>query len=340
MSGPVSRSPQPTPSRPPSSPGPVRTVADYLRLAAPYLARHGVDSPRLDAELLLAHVLGIGRLELYTRMDQPLVPPEVEAYRQALRRRASREPVAYITGVKEFYGLVLQVGPGVLVPRPQTEFLVEQALRWLAGQGAQPAARWIALDGPGPASGDWPPARPGGGVVVDVGTGSGAVALALASRCQRAAVVGIDCSQEALAYARTNGERLGLGRQVRWVAGDGLAPVAEAAAAVVVSNPPYVPSGEVGRLAPEIARYEPRRALDGGPDGLEVARRVLEQAQRVLAPGGALLMELGGKAQVQALARWWNGGPGRLGPLRVLACLEDPVSGAVLLAAAREAAER
>ena len=285
-----------------------RTVRDFLRLAEPYLARHGVASARLDAEVLLAQVLGVSRLELYTRLDEPLVTAEIDAYRQALRRRARREPVAYITGVREFYGLALRVGPGVLVPRPPTEFLVEQGLQALAGAGS--------------------------GLAVDVGTGCGAVALALASRHPAARVVGVDRSSAALRYAVDNGRLLGLAGRVRWVLADGLDALAGASVDLVVSNPPYIPSGQWSTLAPEITGYEPREALDGGPDGLDVARRILTSAARVLRPGGCLLMELGGREQACRLAEVARAGKAP-GELEVADPLVDEVTGTVLLVARR-----
>ena len=291
---------------------PPRTVLDYLRLAEPYLARHGVASARLDAEVLLAHVLGVSRLELYTRFDQPLVRSEVDAYREALVRRARREPVAYITGVKEFYGLAFRVGPGVLVPRPETEFLVEQVLALLRQ-------------------------APPGGLIVDVGSGCGAIALAVACRHPGARVVGIDRSPVALDYARANAERLGVEQRVRWLLGDALEALADASAAVVVSNPPYVPTSHLSRLAPEIARHEPREALDGGPEGLDVARRVVAGAGRVLCPGGTLLMELGSLRQAENLAGWARQNLAGQG-LEVQPPAVDAVTGAVAFVARRVSA--
>lgn len=309
-----------TPSTPGGGP---RTAADYLRLAGPYLSRHGSSTPRLDAEVLLAHVLGISRLELYMRLDQPLVKGEVDAYREALVRRAKREPVAYITGVKEFYGMPFQVGPGVLIPRPETEFLVELALEYLR---RPPASEGAGVSSPGEGG--------GGAVLVDFGAGSGAIGLAVAARTPGLLVVGIDRSPVALGYARSNGTRLGMAGRCLWVVADCLDPVAGEAAEVVVSNPPYVPAGELLQLAPEISRYEPLEALDGGPDGLQVARRLVAGAHRVLRPGGVLLVELGGASQAQALATWMR----EAGCFEAYATVEarsDPVSGAVALVAIR-----
>lgn len=254
---------------------PPRVALDFLRLAEPYLARHGSPTPRLDAEVLLAHVLGASRLELYTRLDQPLTRAEVDAYRQAIQRRASREPVAYIVGYKEFYGLRFAVGPGVLVPRPETEYLVELALRLPEGRGLR---------------------------FVDVGTGSGALAVTLAVRRADLSGVGCDVAADALGYARANARAHGVAGRLAWVQGDALSWAAAQSFDLAVSNPPYVPTRQLDGLAPEIRRYEPRHALDGGPDGLSVARRIAEQAARVLRPGGLLIMELGTLDQARALA--------------------------------------
>lgn len=272
-----------------------RVALDFLRLAEPYLARHGSPTPRLDAEVLLAHVLGTSRLELYTRLDQPLNRAEVDAYRQALQRRANREPVAYIVGYREFYGLRFAVGPGVLVPRPETEYLVEMALRAL-GAASAPGA---ALEGDSGAKGE------AGGLrlrFVDVGTGSGVLAVTLAVRRSDLSGVGCDIASDALAYARANARSHGVSGRLAWVQGDALSWASEGSFDLAVSNPPYVRTQELSGLAPEIQRYEPRHALDGGPDGLSVARRIAQQAARALRPGGLLIMELGTLEQARALA--------------------------------------
>lgn len=295
----------------PAAGAPPRTVVELLRLAEPYLARHGCPTPRLDAEVLLAHVLGTTRLELYTRLDQPLQRDEVDAYREALRRRAAREPVAYIVGHREFYGLRFQVGPGVLVPRPETEYLVELALRaWQAGAQAhpEPAVRFA-----------------------DVGTGCGALAVTLAVRQPAWRGVGSDVSDQALGYARANARSHGVGGRLSWVRGDALSWAGGQSLDLVVTNPPYIPTPQLERLAPEIRRHEPRVALDGGPDGLAVANRIASQAARVLRPGGLLLMELGTAEQARALARRLGGGevPG----FARAAAVRDPAGGAPVLVA-------
>ena len=221
---------------------PVREAIDSAMVA---LTAAGVDTPRLDAEVLLAHVLGTERLRLLSDRDAVVEGPAVRAFQDAVRRRAvDREPVAYITGVKGFRRLEIAVDPRVLIPRPETETLVEAALDVLP-QGAR---------------------------VVDVGTGSGAVALALKDERPDLDVVATDVSEDALAVARANAERLGLA--VEFVHGDLLAGAGEVDG--VVSNPPYVEDG--AELAPEIVRHEPALALRAGPDGLDVLRLLVPAA--------------------------------------------------------------
>ncbi|WP_324669206.1 peptide chain release factor N(5)-glutamine methyltransferase [Geochorda subterranea] len=293
-----------------------RVAVDFLRLAEPYLARHGCPSPRLDAEVLLAHVLGTSRLELYTRLDQPLEPDEVDAYREALRRRANREPVAYIVGYREFYGLRFGVDRAVLVPRPETEYLVELALRaWQGREGAGSGA------------------RAGGARFVDVGTGSGALAVTLTARVADWEGIGSDVSPAALACARDNARRHQLLDRLAWVRGDALSWAGDETFDLVVANPPYVPTDTLDGLAPEIRRYEPRLALDGGPDGLSVARRVAEGAARVLRAGGLLAMELGSADQARDLAAWLRSHAAST--LARVAPVRDPVSGTPALLAQR-----
>jgi len=219
------------------------TVRDALDSALVALTAAGVETPRLDAEVMLAAALGVDRAALIADPERGVEP---EPFREFVARRTRREPVAYILGRKGFRRLELEVDPRVLIPRPETEHVVESAL-----------------------------SLPAGARVVDVGTGSGAIALALADERPDLRVVATESSPGALAVARANAARLGL--EVELVAGDLLAPVAGAVDAVV-SNPPYVRDGE--RLAPELA-YEPAEALHGGPDGLAVMRRLAEAARDV-----------------------------------------------------------
>jgi release factor glutamine methyltransferase len=242
----------------------VRQLGEVLRLSAGYLSEHGSPTPRLDAELLIGHALGLPRIELYTNFDRPLDEPELAACRALLERRGRREPVAYILGRWGFHGLDLAVDRRVLVPRPETEVLVERCLALLEG-----------LEEPR---------------VADVGTGSGAIALAIKRARPDAAVLATDVSADALAVARANAEALGV--ELELVEADLLAGV-EGPFALVASNPPYIGEAEMGGLEPEVAQYEPRLATVAGPSGTEVLERLVAAAPDALEPGGWLVVECG-----------------------------------------------
>jgi release factor glutamine methyltransferase len=244
------------------------TVVDVLRRTEGWLRGRGVPTPRLDAEVLLGHVLGVERLQLYLMFDRPLAADELERLRPLVRRRGQREPVAWIVGHKGFHALDLQVGPGVLVPRPDTETLVEAATAWIRADGDDPV------------------------FVADVGCGSGAVGLALAHALPAVRVYAIDRMPAPVATTRTNVAALGLGDRVAVLAGDLLEPVPpHRPLDWVVSNPPYVPTADIDALEPEVSRHEPREALDGGPDGLDVVRRLVAAARPRVRRG--LLLEIG-----------------------------------------------
>jgi release factor glutamine methyltransferase len=247
------------------------SVRDALAGAMTAITAAGCETPRLDAELLLAHVLGVSRERLLTDRDLTVSGPAVRMVQDAVRRRAVlREPVAYITGVRHFRRLELAVDPRVLIPRPETELLVEVALQSL----------------------------PLGVRVLDVGTGSGAIALALADERHDLTVAGSDLSEDALAVARANAGRLGLSC-VEWLKADLLEGVADPFDAIV-ANLPYVPERDRASLAPEILRHEPARALFAGPDGLDAIRALIAQAS-VRERIRALLLEVGA-GQSQAVA--------------------------------------
>jgi len=240
------------------------TVLKLLRWTADYFAGRGIDSPRLDAELLLADTLGLDRVGLYVNFERPLQADELAVYREKVRRRASREPLAYILGRTEFWSLPLRVTPAVLIPRPDTELLVEEALPRLSG-----AAR-----------------------VLDVGTGSGALAIALAHERPECRVVAIDVSAEALAVAAENACNNRVAERIGFIPAD-LAALAGGPFDLIVANPPYIPSAELATLMPEVRDFEPPLALDGGSDGLDAYRALARQAEAMLAPGGWLLVEVG-----------------------------------------------
>jgi len=246
-----------------------------LRLGRAFLEKKGVDEARLDAELLVAHALGIGRLKLYLSLERPVETAEVDAARELLVRRAGGVPVAYLTGQREFYGRPFRVGPGVLVPRPETELLVDRARAWHAARGEAAA--------PTPTS------------IGELGAGSGCVAITLALELAGSRVTAVERSDVALACARENGRRLGA--EVAWIAGDGTAALARACPDgldLLVANPPYVDPAQAAELPREVRDHEPVEALFRPADDPEFwLRAMLDLARERVRPGGALLVELG-----------------------------------------------
>ncbi len=254
------------------------SVAQTLLQAAQTLFSAGCDAPRLDAEVLLAHVLEQDRAWLYAHPEYTLTLDQLGDYRTLIARRAEREPVAYLTGHKEFFGLDFVVTPGVLIPRPETERLVEIALQVLeAGASSQAAA------------------------IADVGTGSGAISIALATHARAAHVVAVDVSAAALAVARHNAVRLGVAGRVDCLQGDLLTPL-RGPFHLIVANLPYLSQADLAAAPPEVTRWEPRLALAGGPDGLAAIRRLLAAAANRLHPAGALLAEIGAGQGAAVLA--------------------------------------
>lgn len=261
------------------------TLGRMLAWASPFLQEHGSESPRLDAELLLCAVTGLRRLDLYVDHERPLQPDELERFRGLIRRRAHAEPVAYILGRKAFHNVELDVGPGVLVPRPETESLVDRALQFLASETSP------------------------SGMVVDVGTGSGAIALALAdalrSRGDTRPIGATDISPEALNIARSNAVRMGLDASVSFAEAPLLGPfAAPSSLAGVYSNPPYIRRDRLASLPLTVRGYEPRLALDGGEDGLDVLRPLAQAALVALRPGGQFAAELGDREQGRTMVQW------------------------------------
>lgn len=286
----------PVPSPPPRQQ--TWTILEVLRWTVGRFEKHGVESARLDAELLAAQAFGLSRVELYMHFDRPLVEQELAGYRELVRRRLAGEPVAYIVGRKEFWSLDLHVDARVLVPRPDTETLVEQALALLQAM----------------------PQRESGLRIADVGTGSGALALALKKERPDDEVFAVDVSPDALAVAHDNADRLGLA--IAFLDGDLVRPLAGLAPFdLVVSNPPYIASADIAGLPAEV-RCEPILALDGGGDGLDVVRRLVAETLNVLAPGGALAMEIGAGQAAEVAGIFHRAGYAGAGTRRDLAGID------------------
>jgi release factor glutamine methyltransferase len=239
------------------------TVLNVLEWTKGYLAEKGVDNARLEAEWLLCAITGLDRMGLYLNFDKPLMDTELAAYRGLVTRRAKREPLQYILGTQEFMGLEFEVAPGVLIPRYDTEVLVEAALK-CAGDAKK---------------------------VLDIGLGSGCIAIALAKKLTEAEVWGVEQSRQALDLSRRNAERNGAA--IKIAEGSLFAPVSGGQFDLIVSNPPYIPSADINTLQPEVRDYEPREALDGGEDGLDFYRQIVPLASDYLNPGGWLLVEIG-----------------------------------------------
>lgn len=248
-------------------------VRQLLREGTEFLSRTGAQSARLDAELLLGHVLGWKREALYVNLETWMLSTQRAQFEQTLRRRARGEPVAYITGEREFWSLGFTLSPAVLVPRPETELLVDIALRLTSER----------------------PISDFGFRILDLGTGSGAIAVSLAKEIDGAAIWATDISLEALKVAEGNATRHGVREKIRFLQGDLFRAVEEPAASfdIIVSNPPYVRRDEIKDLPPEVRDWEPALALDGGSDGLDFYGRIIEEGHVHLRDGGLILLEIG-----------------------------------------------
>jgi release factor glutamine methyltransferase len=252
------------------------SVGRLLDWTQDFFGRFKLDSPRLDAELLLAHVLGCTRIQLYTTYEEPVGAADRTRFKELVRRRSTFEPVAYLLGEREFYGLPFQVGRDVLIPRPETEHLVDAAVAFLRGREAPTFA--------------------------DVGTGSGCIAVAIASEVESADGFAFDLCLKALATAKGNGERNGVGSRVAFVESDLLASANGSMFDLIASNPPYVAEHEWDSLSLDVKNWEPRSALVGGADGLDVFRRLIPQASEKMKPGGRLMLEIGRRQEEEVLS--------------------------------------
>jgi release factor glutamine methyltransferase len=248
------------------------TVRDALQHLTDHLQTAGVETPRVDAEWLLAHVVKLPRTKLGLNAQRALTEAEEGLLQSLAARRATREPLQHVLGTAAFCDLELTVNRHVLVPRPETELLAEQATQFLS-----------TLNSPPPLS-----------TILDLGTGSGCLAIQLAHAFPRNRVVAVDVSPEALAVARENAVHAGVAERVEFLHGDLFGPLpAGRKFTLIVSNPPYIPSDEIATLSPEVREHDPRLALDGGADGLDFYRRIAAEARAWLAPGGKLMLEFG-----------------------------------------------
>jgi release factor glutamine methyltransferase len=259
------------------------TIKELLNVTSEYLKKKEIDSPRLTAEVLLAHQLNRTRVKLYLNFDQPLSDREISGYRDLIRRRVDREPLQYITGIQEFWSMNFVVGPQVLVPRPESELLVEQALSIFKSQT---------------------PTRAGHPRILDLGTGSGVLAVSIAREIEGAALWASDISEEALVVARLNAKNHGVAERIDFRVGDLWEPFVgeDIAFDGIVSNPPYITSEAFDTLPPEVRDHEPRVALDGGEGGMHYIEKIIRTGPDYLNRDGWLLLEMDPEQTMKALS--------------------------------------
>jgi release factor glutamine methyltransferase len=258
-------------------------IFELIRWTTKEFSRHGLDSPRLDAELLLSHILGCGHVDLYLRHDENLGTEVLGAFLELVHRRTKREPTAYITGQKAFREIELKVSPAVMIPRPETEILVDAVISCL--EKIEDSGGCLVRR------------------VLDLGTGSGTIALSLARVFPELDIWASDSSKPALDLARENARHMGLESRINFVQGDRFRPFCSGPEFdLIVSNPPYIPTNVFPSLMPEVRDFEPRVALDGGEEGLEFIFEILEQAPRHLGPSGWLWLEVGDDQAEQVIA--------------------------------------
>ncbi len=250
----------------------VWTIAQLLTWTTDFFREHGIENPRLDAEVLLGAVLGKDRMYLYVHFDEPLEPAELARYRSHVRERAGHVPLAYVLGRREFMGLDFRVTRDTLIPRPDTELLVQCAVDFLRARAAEGGDEHS---------------------IADIGTGTGAIALSVLHYTEGTRADAVDISPAAAEVARENAERLGLAERIEVHVGDLTAPLAGHSYDVILSNPPYIPTADISGLMPEVRSYEPHLALDGGRDGLTIYRRLAADAPALLRDGGMIAVEVG-----------------------------------------------
>src|ERR1035437_4085342 len=266
------------------------TVLEAIQKSTEFLAKKGVESPRLQTELLLAYLLELPRMKLYLNFERALTPAEVDGLREFIKRRGQREPLQHITGSTSFCGLEIAVNRAALIPRLETELLAGLGWNFLSTLNPQPST------------------------ALDFGTGTGCIAIALAAKCPSAKVVATDVSPDALALAKENAARNNVTGQIQFLQGDGFVALANESERgqlvrelgdanartgcpryfdLIISNPPYIPSAEIATLQPEVRDFDPRAALDGGADGLDFYRKLAMESKPFLKPGGKIMLEFG-----------------------------------------------
>jgi len=248
-------------------------VRDLLHVTAEYLGKKGIDSPRLTAEILLAHKLNVDRITLYLNFDQPLTENELTGYRTLIKRRLQREPLQYIVGIQEFWSLEFAVTPQALIPRPETELLVEQAIERLKAVTSE--------ENKMPS-------------ILDLGTGCGAIAISLAKAVQQVRLWATDISADALKLARLNAEKHGVSDKIKFLQGNLWEPLLDEGVTfdIILSNPPYIGAEEFENLSPEVRDYEPRLALNGHKDGMTYIQTIILEAPVFMKPGGWIMLEM------------------------------------------------
>jgi release factor glutamine methyltransferase len=255
------------------------TVLEAIQKSAEFLAKKNVESPRLQTELLLTHLLKMPRMKLYLNFERALTPTEVDSLRELVKRRGQREPLQHIVGSTSFCGFEIAVNRRALVPRPETELLSEAGWNFLSTFNSQPST------------------------ALDFGTGSGCIAIALAAKCPNAKITAADISADTLALAKENAAKNNVAERIEFLQGNGFAALSSNSQFdLVISNPPYIPSAEIATLQPEVRDFDPRAALDGGADGLDFYRRISADAKPFLKPAGKIMLEFG-DGQADAIKR-------------------------------------
>ena len=280
------------------------TIQKLLNWVTEYLTGKGIDSPRLSAELLLCHVVGLKRIELYTQFDKPVTKQQLDILHDLIKRAGQHEPIAYLVGKTEFYSLEINVTTDCMIPRPETELLVERAIEFLRTRPVRNSTMGNTLQKGSISNG----ARPGTQFVCDLCTGSGCIAVAIAKNYPDARIIATDICDAALAVAAGNIEKHQLKDRIKLLCGDLFDPIISGLDVdkfdLIVCNPPYVSAPEYEKLDKNVKDYEPKIALFAGVDGLDICRRIIEEAEKFLKPDAALMLEIGyaqGRAVKQLL---------------------------------------